>query len=332
MMLVPAVLPPTVLAPAALTRLPLALQQAAPRFFDLDPTAAPDLLGGWIVCFLTLAVFSFLYRDNPFYKLAEHVFVGLGTAYYTLEYYEQGVLQKLRDYLADAGGHLDAGTPVLLGGVEIAPELAIALRLVAVVFSVMLLMRLFAPNSWAPRWPLAIMVGVYAALKMTGETQSKLVLLVGNAVQPLTDPAALSLADAPRIELSAFWFTATRVVYYVGLFCALGHFLFTYRRSKGLAAISRVGIVTLMITFGSMFGFTVLGRIALLIERIADLQSYTAAGYSFAGSGLPPDARSASVVALSPPVLLAALMAVLLAIGALRRRGHGGEDAGPAAG
>ena len=39
------------------------------------------ILGAWIAAFLTLGIFSYLYRDNPFYKIAEHVFVGVSAAY-----------------------------------------------------------------------------------------------------------------------------------------------------------------------------------------------------------------------------------------------------------
>ena len=35
------------------------------------------ILGGWIAVFLTLGIFSYLYKDNPFYKIAEHLFVGV---------------------------------------------------------------------------------------------------------------------------------------------------------------------------------------------------------------------------------------------------------------
>ena len=31
--------------------------------------------------FFTLSVFSFLYRDNPLYRLAEHAFVGVAAGY-----------------------------------------------------------------------------------------------------------------------------------------------------------------------------------------------------------------------------------------------------------
>src|SRR5436309_14674231 len=35
----------------------------------------------WIAAFLTLCVFSFLYRENPFYRFAEHLFVGAAAGY-----------------------------------------------------------------------------------------------------------------------------------------------------------------------------------------------------------------------------------------------------------
>jgi hypothetical protein len=39
-------------------------------------------LSVWIAALLTLAVFSFLYKDNPLYKFAEHLFVGVSAGYY----------------------------------------------------------------------------------------------------------------------------------------------------------------------------------------------------------------------------------------------------------
>jgi hypothetical protein len=297
----------------------LALQQAATSqpFINLDPAGGNDVAGAWLVCFLTLAVFSFLWKDNPFYKLAEHVFVGLGTAFFALQYYEEGVLQPLYEYIHEGRG-LPAGELMSLGGYQLGPEWAIAWRVVPIVLSQMLLFRLVAPTSWAPRWPLAIMVGVYAALKMTGETQSKLVLLLGNKMTSVIDPEGVPWADAVRLEQSSVYLTTANLIFFVGLICALGHFVFTFRRTPALLAVSRVGIVTLMITFGSMFGFTVLGRIALLIERVADLQGYTGPAYSLAAlpaAGTDPGPLTAM---LSPPVLLAALITLVLLLGRKR--------------
>ena len=41
------------------------------------------ILGAWIAVFLTLGIFSYLYKDNPFYKTAEHLFVGVSAGYWT---------------------------------------------------------------------------------------------------------------------------------------------------------------------------------------------------------------------------------------------------------
>jgi hypothetical protein len=47
-----------------------------------------ETIGIWLGAFLTLCIFSFLYKDNPFYKLAEHLFVGISAGYWaTLEYH-----------------------------------------------------------------------------------------------------------------------------------------------------------------------------------------------------------------------------------------------------
>ena len=38
--------------------------------------------GIWIGAFCTLAIWSFLYKDNPIYKIAEQIFVGISAAYW----------------------------------------------------------------------------------------------------------------------------------------------------------------------------------------------------------------------------------------------------------
>ncbi|MCH7494354.1 hypothetical protein IIA16_06580, partial [bacterium] len=40
-----------------------------------------DGLAVWLAAGLTLFIFSFLFKDNPFYRFAEHLFVGLGAGY-----------------------------------------------------------------------------------------------------------------------------------------------------------------------------------------------------------------------------------------------------------
>ena len=45
--------------------------------------------------FLTLATFSFLYKDNPFYKIAEHIVTGVAAGYFAILLWHNGLIPKL---------------------------------------------------------------------------------------------------------------------------------------------------------------------------------------------------------------------------------------------
>jgi hypothetical protein len=293
--------------------IPLLLQ--SPAWFDLDPVAPKDLIGAFLICLLTLAIFSFLYRDNPFYKFAEHLFIGVGTAWFTLENYDSGVRKPLFVYLPETYRmlHGPPGTTVELGGYAVSPGWAIALRFGAVALSIMLLLRLVKSVSWISRWPLALIIGSYAALKMTGETKARLVEQVRETMVSVWPAGASG------------WDIAGRLVLVLGLVCVLVHFLFTLKRGKTLAGFSRVGVIVLMLAFGARFGFAVLGRFALLIGRISELNSYARPEYSLGGG-------DGAGLLLSPPYLMGLLMLLLLALGALARRRRGGTGPEPGAG
>ena len=50
-----------------------------------------DIAGYWLGIFLTFCILSFLYKDNPFYKFAEHLFIGISIGYVIIQqYYNAG--------------------------------------------------------------------------------------------------------------------------------------------------------------------------------------------------------------------------------------------------
>ena len=49
----------------------------------------------WIAAALTLAVFSFLYKDNPFFCFAEHLLVGLSAGYLICTYWQNVLVPEL---------------------------------------------------------------------------------------------------------------------------------------------------------------------------------------------------------------------------------------------
>ena len=54
-----------------------------------------DMLSVYVQVFCTLAILSFLYKDNPIYKLVEHWFVGFATGWYIVTEYRDVFLPNL---------------------------------------------------------------------------------------------------------------------------------------------------------------------------------------------------------------------------------------------
>ena len=74
------------------------------------------------------------------------------------------------------------------------------------------------------------------------------------------------------VELS--WAGLNYLLVLVGLICSLCYFFFS-KEHKGLfGGMSQVGIYTLMMGFGAGFGLTVMGRVALLVQRVIFLRDF----------------------------------------------------------
>jgi len=218
-----------------------------------------EILGGWIAAFLTLAIFSFLYKDNPVYKFAEHLFIGVSAGY--------GFILAITGTLRPNLYHH------LIEGIETGAIQNFA-RLGGLVLGILLLLRLFPKTGWISRWPLALMIGIFAALRMTGLAQADLVAQVKATMVPLHGNGLPWFAW----ESSVF----NNMVLIVGVLSVLIYFFFSVEQKTPLRQIGYVGTFFLMITFGSSFGFTVLGRISLLIGRAQDLYLYGEGRYGFA--------------------------------------------------
>jgi hypothetical protein len=198
---------------------------------------------------VTLAVFSFLYKDNPLYKLAEHLFVGISAGYYTVLNYWTVIQQSLVDPLRKAfGGHV-AGGPFHAQQGDYR-----AFLVLPGVLGILLFTRLFGKAGWLSRWSLAVIIGVYAGLKTTGFAQGDLVAQVQASLQPLWISGH-------------FWASVNAVVFTIGLVSSLLFFFYSREHKGLLGGVSRVGVWFLMISFGAGYGYTVMSRVSLLIGR-----------------------------------------------------------------
>jgi hypothetical protein len=198
-----------------------------------------EVFGATLAGILTLAIFSFLYKDNAFYRFAEHLFVGVAAGYYVAIQYRNVFLPNLVE-------------PLVAGD---------AWSLVPLVLGLLLFARLVPKTAWLSRWPMGAMIGAYAGLSLIGFLQGDLI------EQVRANLLSLNVREAGTGGYD-FYTNFNNFLLVVGVLATLVYFFFSLEHKGAVGVISKVGIYFLMISFGASYGFTVMARISLLIGRL----------------------------------------------------------------
>ncbi len=214
----------------------------------------------WIDAALTLMILSFLYRDNPFYKFAEHLFVGVSAAYLMAIGFWDHLVPNLLGKLF----------PSLMSGVvpSAAGRAPDYYYLIPAVFGLLLLTRLVDRWSWLSRWALAFIVGGSAGFNLPRFLDSDFIIQVQSTMIPL-----VVLDEAGNLLWGASF---SHIVLVLGVICGLVYFFFSVEHKGPLGYVSRAGIWILMVTFGAAFGYTVMARVSLLTGRMEALGAWIA--------------------------------------------------------
>lgn len=213
----------------------------------------PRTIGLWVAALCTLAIFSFLYGDNPIYKFAEAAFVGSSAGYAMVIGFWDGIVNVLMRKL----------TPGLMRDTFL-PDIAATaesewLYLVPLALGVLMIWRLSPVGGWISRWPLAFFIGATAGLRLVAYFESDFLAQIHGTIIPLivyTD-GRFDIGESIKAMIIVF-----------GVLVCTVYFFFSFEHKGIVGGISRVGIWVLMITFGAGFGYTVMGRIALLSGRL----------------------------------------------------------------
>ena len=205
-----------------------------------------ELIGIWCVVLLTLSIFSYLYGDNPFYKAAEHIFVGISAGYiFTITFWDTiwpNLFGRLFPSYVKAGFEFDITYifPFILG--------------------VFMLCRLSKKYDWLSRISIAYIVGMMAGLKFYVFLNSNL----------------LTQIKSSTVNLSGTYYAIiNEVIILIGVISGLVYFFFSKEHTGVIGKVSKIGIYFLMIKFGASFGFAVMGRISLLIGRFEELIEFS---------------------------------------------------------
>lgn len=193
----------------------------------------------WLAAFLTLAIFSFLYRDNVFYQFAEHLFVGISAGYLIAITYHNQIYPNLV-------------VPLVFEGQII--------YVIPLAFGLLYFAR-FIPNiSFLVRLPIAFLLGWASGVAIPAYFQRDILRQT---------QGTLLTADKFTAWDSGLW----AIIILIGVLCTLIYFFFSRERKGILKPAANLGIIFLMLGFGASFGYTVMSRISLLIGRMQFLLS-----------------------------------------------------------
>ena len=208
-------------------------------------------IGIWVAALLTLAIYSFLYKDNPFYKFAEHLLVGISVGFLIVIAWMDTVVPKIIDPLFVYRNWL-VFIPVILG--------------------LLMFARFSSKHAWLSRPALALYIGFGAGVSIPANMQAYILAQMKATISPFAQLTSIgnslnmvTVLGVSSINLIGGAFNA--VIVLVGLITTLLYFYFSKKHEGILGGAAKLGIYFLMIFFGATFGFTVMARISLLIGR-----------------------------------------------------------------
>lgn len=202
----------------------------------------------------TLAIFSFLIKENRFYRLFEHLFIGIAAGL--------GPMLLIRDFLWPNILEPMLGLTIVTypdGTVSEPYQPLYLLYLAPMVFGCLYYFIYSQRYAWLAKIVIGFTLGASGAIAIRGFF-SEAVPQIAGSFKPLVvfNEGGFSFLESFNNGL----FVAT-------LLLVLNYFFFTFGRegsAQGKAA--PLGRPLLMVCFGAFFGSTVMARLALLVERV----------------------------------------------------------------
>jgi hypothetical protein len=217
-----------------------------------------EFAGTVVAALLTVMVLSYLVGDNPLFRLATHIFIGVAAGYSGAIAWHSvlwpGLVQPL----------MNRGWEALLEPITLVP----------IVLLILLLLKVSPGSTRLGSLPMALLVGVGAAVAVGGA--------IGGTLLPQSSALAESLnpfATDPLSGEGGLEHVVNALIMVVGALATLLYFRFSGVRSKEGAparpvlgeAVARVGKIFIAATFGVVYAGALMAAITVLVERIGFL-------------------------------------------------------------
>jgi hypothetical protein len=216
-----------------------------------------ELLSALVGLILTLMVFSYLIGDNPLFRIAVYLFIGVASGYAATVIWHYVLVPKLFQPLTTSDPN------------------QLLLSIVPLMFSISLLTKLSPRISWIGSFAMAVLVGVGAAAAIGGA-------LLGTLIPQLQ--ASIDAFDfrSARAGTNALLTLVEGTVMFFGTVLTLASFHFSARRSPDgtpqrnsiLEWIGWLGRIFIAITFGVLFAGVYMAALTAMIERLSSVINF----------------------------------------------------------
>ena len=152
----------------------------------MDSFWTQPLVYYFLPAFFTLAVYSFLFKDNPWFKFAEHVFAGLSAGYYAGLIFNSVIKQQMFVPMTTEGRY-DLLIPGVLG--------------------CLLFVRFFPKARWLTRIPLAFVIGTTAGIMFLQQLHGLVLPQMKSTLLPLTSFGNVVIVVGVLTTLIYFYFS-----------------------------------------------------------------------------------------------------------------------------
>jgi hypothetical protein len=182
---------------------------------------------------LTLAILTFLYKDNPVYKMAESLLIGVSIGYVLVITWTNSLMDLLFKPLF-GDGRLALVIPLALG--------------------ILMLGRLHGKTAVFSRLPIAVLIGSGAGVAIPAMLDRRTLGQLSATVGPL-------FTAGGGLDISM-------IIVLVGVLSTLIYFYFSREHRGWWGKTARLGTWFLMVFFGTTFGYTVMSRMSTFIGRV----------------------------------------------------------------
>lgn len=207
----------------------------------------------------TLAIFSFLIKENRLYRFFEHLFIGISAGF--------GLVYGVKNFLYPKIIVPLLGLDIMQfpdGSYSKEYDYFYLLYLISTLFGLLYYFIYSKKHSWLAKLVIGFSLGSAGGLAFQAFF-NRIMPQIYSSFKPLVVFENQVINYTESLNNIVFVFTLLAVLYY---------FFFSFRKDGGLSfGLDKSGRFLMMICFGAFFGSTIMARMALLVERLQFLIS-----------------------------------------------------------